>query len=72
MSDELILSLLGQVKYPGFSRDIVSFGLVRETALDEKGKATVKLELRSEGCINIYIEPPLSSSCARKVVLIRV
>ena len=45
MSDELILSLLGQVKYPGFSRDIVSFGLVRETALDEKGKATVKLEL---------------------------
>ena len=45
MSDEFILSLLGKVKYPGFSRDIVSFGLVREAALDERGKATVKLEL---------------------------
>ena len=45
MSDEFILSLLGKVKYPGFSRDIVSFGLVRDTALDAEGKATVKLEL---------------------------
>lgn len=45
MSDEFILSLLGKVKYPGFSRDIVSFGLVREALLDDTGKATVKLEL---------------------------
>jgi ATP-binding protein involved in chromosome partitioning len=45
MSDEFILSLLGKVKYPGFSRDIVSFGMVREALLDETGKATVKLEL---------------------------
>ena len=45
MSDEFIFSLLGKVKYPGFSRDIVSFGLVREAALNEEGKATVKLEL---------------------------
>jgi len=37
--------LLGKVKYPGFSRDIVSFGLVREAVLDKNGKATVKLEL---------------------------
>ena len=45
MPDEFILSLLGKVKYPGFSRDIVSFGLVQGAALDESGKATVKLEL---------------------------
>ena len=45
MPDEFILSLLGKVKYPGFSRDIVSFGLVQDAALDENGKATVKLAL---------------------------
>jgi len=45
MSDEFILSTLAQVKYPGFSRDIVSFGLVSDATLDENGKATVNLEL---------------------------
>lgn len=45
MSDEFILSTLAQVKYPGFSRDIVSFGLVSDATLDENGKATVKIEL---------------------------
>jgi ATP-binding protein involved in chromosome partitioning len=37
--------LLAKVKYPGFSRDIVSFGLVQEAKIDESGKAFVKLEL---------------------------
>ena len=45
MSNDLLLTLLSNVKYPGFSRDIVSFGLVQETKLDESGKAFVKLEL---------------------------
>ena len=45
MSDEFILSTLAQVKYPGFSGDIVSFGLVSDATLDENGKATVNLEL---------------------------
>ena len=45
MSDAFILSTLAQVKYPGFSRDIVSFGLVSDATLDENGKATVKIEL---------------------------
>ena len=44
--DEYIISLLGKIKYPGFSRDIVSFGLVREASLTGV-KAFVKIELTS-------------------------
>ncbi|MEC8044574.1 MAG: Mrp/NBP35 family ATP-binding protein [Verrucomicrobiota bacterium] len=44
--DEYIISLLGKVNYPGFSRDIVSFGLVREASLTGV-KAFVKIELTS-------------------------
>ncbi len=44
MTEESIRAALATVKYPGFSRDIVSFGLVKgiEIAGD---KATVKLEI---------------------------
>ena len=47
MSNDLLLTLLAKVKYPGFSRDIVSFGLIQQTKLDENGKAFVKLEISS-------------------------
>ena len=33
MSDDLILNLLKNVKYPGFSRDLVSFGLVQQAEI---------------------------------------
>ena len=46
MSEKLITELLKQVNYPGFSRDIVSFGLVHDAKLEE-GKAFVKLEINS-------------------------
>ncbi|TVR51047.1 MAG: MRP family ATP-binding protein [Puniceicoccaceae bacterium] len=42
MSNEKIQDALRAVKYPGFSRDIVSFGLVRRTAF-ENGTAIVEL-----------------------------
>lgn len=42
MSLEKIQNALSTVKYPGFSRDIVSFGLVRSVEF-EKGKATVNI-----------------------------
>lgn len=35
MMQEEVLELLKKVKYPGFSRDIVSFGLVKEIRIDE-------------------------------------
>lgn len=44
MSVQLITDLLKQVNYPGFSRDIVSFGLIRETQF-ENGLARIKLEI---------------------------
>jgi ATP-binding protein involved in chromosome partitioning len=44
MSKQLITDLLKQINYPGFSRDIVSFGLIQETRF-ENGQAFVKLEV---------------------------
>ena len=43
---EKIRELLKSVKYPGFSRDIVSFGLVRDVNFDD-GKAIVQLEINT-------------------------
>ncbi len=36
MNKEYILKLLTQIKYPGFSRDIVSFGMVKDIGIEEK------------------------------------
>ncbi len=44
MSQEAINKALSTVKYPGFSRDIVSFGLVRSAEFNE-GKAIVNLNV---------------------------
>lgn len=44
MTSESLLELLKQVKYPGFSRDIVSFGLVRSAVFDA-GVARVALQV---------------------------
>jgi ATP-binding protein involved in chromosome partitioning len=41
-----ILAALRAVKYPGFSRDIVSFGLVKETTV-EADRVSVRLQLTS-------------------------
>jgi ATP-binding protein involved in chromosome partitioning len=43
-NDETILSMLRTVKYPGYSRDIVSFGLVKQ-ARNEGGRIQVELQL---------------------------
>ena len=57
--DEQIISLLKQIKYPGFSRDIVSFGLVSKATLENR-MASVKLELSSS-------EPTLPQSIRNSV-----
>jgi ATP-binding protein involved in chromosome partitioning len=46
MTGDDLKELLKQVKYPGFSRDIVSFGLVRAASFQD-GIATVSLALTS-------------------------
>ena len=43
MTPDAIKERLKQVKYPGFSRDIVSFGLVRDAAMVD---GTVKVSLQ--------------------------
>ncbi len=44
VTEEQIKEALKQVKYPGFSRDIVSFGLVKEIRIDD-GVVTVQMAL---------------------------
>jgi ATP-binding protein involved in chromosome partitioning len=44
VTEEQVKDALGQVKYPGFSRDIVSFGLVKSINID-KGEVRVQLVL---------------------------
>ncbi len=44
VTEEQVRAALGSVKYPGFSRDIVSFGLVKEVAAEE-GQVRVQLVL---------------------------
>ena len=46
MNSEKLLESLKKVNYPGFSRDIVSFGLVNEAKFDN-GIAHIKIELTS-------------------------
>ncbi|KAB2826751.1 MAG: iron-sulfur cluster assembly protein, partial [Candidatus Dadabacteria bacterium] len=44
ITQEGIRSVLKKVKYPGFTRDIVSFGIVKEVNVDG-GRVTVSLVL---------------------------
>ena len=36
MDKNQILDQLKQINYPGFNRDIVSFGMVKEVVIDQK------------------------------------
>ncbi len=45
---EQLYDALKTIKYPGMSRDIVSFGLINELDVDTSGKVTVKLELTTQ------------------------
>src|SRR4029078_10299712 len=44
ISEEQVKDALRSVKYPGFSRDIVSFGLIKEIQIED-GEVTVQLVL---------------------------
>jgi ATP-binding protein involved in chromosome partitioning len=46
LTQDTVLNALKSVKYPGFSRDIVSFGLVRDVSV-ANGVVTVSLQLTS-------------------------
>ncbi len=48
LTPELIRAALTTVKYPGFSRDIVSFGLVKNIAVSPEGAVVVDLVVESK------------------------
>jgi ATP-binding protein involved in chromosome partitioning len=56
LNSDNILAALKSVKYPGYSRDIVSFGLVKNVAYDV-GAVKVQLQLTTA-----HPEPSKSSS----------
>ena len=45
LTPETVSRRLKQVKYPGFTRDIVSFGIVKSVDVDEQSSVTVSLSL---------------------------
>jgi len=57
MNKQKVFDLLKQIKYPGFSRDIVSFGMVQQVELDGKNisitlKITTQKEDKKQSVIN--------------------
>ncbi len=48
LTPEFIRAALTTVKYPGFSRDIVSFGLVKNIAISDEGHVTIDLLIESK------------------------
>lgn len=59
MDKEIIRSALKAVKYPGFSRDIVSFGLVENIATDG-GSVSVRIAVTSA---DDSVAPKIKASC---------
>ena len=62
-NSDAVLNALKGVKYPGYSRDIVSFGLVKNVAASE-GAVTVQLELTSH---NPEVAAQLKQTCEQTV-----
>ena len=61
LSQDSILNALKSVKYPGFSRDIVSFGIVKQAQIDG-GAVTVLLQLTSA---NAQVAQQLKADCTK-------
>ena len=47
MNESQVIELLKKIKYPGFSRDIVSFGIIANATLEES-VVKVGLELTAQ------------------------
>ena len=45
LSDEQVREVLRQVKFPGFSRDIVSFGIVKSIGITDQNDVTIALHV---------------------------
>ena len=47
MTKENVIKLLSAVSYPGFNRDIVSFGMVKDVIIDDQ-TLTIELHITSQ------------------------
>lgn len=77
MNKEIIQETLKSVKYPGFSRDIVSFGLVRAIACDDNGNVSVDLVIATNDhqiptMLKEEIEKKLSLLDGIKAVIVNI
>ena len=61
LNDQSILEVLKAVKYPGFSRDIISFGIVKHVAAGD-GAVSVQLQLTTA---NPDIAKQIREECER-------
>ena len=55
MNSDEIKNILKQIKYPGYSRDIISFGIVSNIAI-ENNNITISLKLNAEDKIKSDIQ----------------
>jgi ATP-binding protein involved in chromosome partitioning len=68
ISEEQAMNALKSVKYPGFTRDIVSFGLVKSVSIDN---GEVKVQLASRQTIPMF-QVPLRTMQKKRCMPLRV
>ena len=59
-----VIQVLKRVKYPGFSRDVVSFGIIKNVAVGNDGKVSVLLELTSS---NSQVTEQIKAACRAEI-----
>ena len=60
LDKDSVQKALAQVRYPGFSRDIVSFGLLKGIEVSPDGKVAVGLAVTTVGeLLEAASEPPI-------------
>lgn len=59
-----VIQVLKQVKYPGFSRDVVSFGIIKNVAVGNDGKVSLLLELTSS---NSQVAEQVKAACTAEI-----
>ena len=63
LTEDQIRTVLQTVKFPGFSRDIVSFGLVKSIAITGKNDVTVALQIATrEPNLPVQIESAVTAA----------
>ena len=73
MEKRKILKLLERVKYPGFSRDIVSFGMVGNIAIsDQNIELTLNISTENTDKINGISVSPKKYFCILKISLLGI